>query len=158
MPRQRKRETDPMVRYRNMLEAQGLPAMAGLSRAAHLRRTPPSTATTGGGGAGGPMVIDMGDSIVYTGWSKRYYPIEAATLGAVRATVTTIGSSETQANVYIGTGDTPVLQGVVTILTGNLVSAPLAVNAVIPAGGWWQVLVGQAGTGSAGLTFYGAAT
>lgn len=104
-----------------------------------------------GSGGGGPAVIDMGDSAVYTGYSKTYHPLRAATLSRVVATLTAAGSSATLANIYknstqIGTVEVPI---------GALKSSPLTLTTTFTDADFWQVLVTQAGTGASGLTFYG---
>lgn len=98
----------------------------------------------------GPGIIDMGDSAVYTGYSKPYYPLAERTLKGVTGTLSAAGDSDTVANVY----HNETLLGTLTIPAGAVI-ATLTVTASFTEADYWQMLVTQAGASASGLTFYG---
>ena len=98
-----------------------------------------------------PSIIDMGDSTVYTGYSKPFFPLRATTLESIIATVSAAGTSDTSINQY----KNETLLGTIVIPAGELISDPLELLIDFMADDYWQALVGQAGVGAAGLTLYG---
>lgn len=103
--------------------------------------------------SGAFAVIDVGDGGVVTGWTKRFHPFRAGRLDRVHATLTTAGTSDTVADVYV---DDAVV-GTVTVLAGQT-KGTAGVMAAMGENSNWQQHVGVAGTGAVGLTFYGEVT
>lgn len=138
------------TRYADQFREWGLPFEFAVALEERDRELEDFLSTVGGGG---PQIIDMGDSAVYTGWSKPFYPLASTTLAQVRGIVTAASNTnETQATVFKNGTES---LGVLTIPVDELKSNVLAVNANLGPSDFWQVLVTQAGVGASGLTFYG---
>lgn len=99
-----------------------------------------------------PGIIDFGDGLVYTGYSKEFRPLQDVVLESVIGTVSAASTSgDITANIF----KNDVNIGTVTIAVGEKVSPTLTLDTAFTASDFWQALVATAGTGASGLTFYG---
>ena len=103
------------------------------------------------GGDGADVgIIDMGDSQVFTGFSKAFWPLQDRTLKLVTATLTVPGETDT----VTAASKNGVDMGSLTILAGEL-SASIVLAESFTATDYWQMRVTTAGTNALGATFYG---
>ena len=103
------------------------------------------------GGDGADVgIIDMGDSQVFTGFSKAFWPLQDRTLKLVTATLTVPGETDTAADVMKG----GVSLAALTIPAGEKV-AVIELAEAFTATDDWQMRVTTAGTNALGATFYG---
>ena len=103
------------------------------------------------GGDGADVgIIDMGDSQVFTGYSKAFWPLQDRTLKLVTATLTVPGLTDTVADVVKG----GVSLAALTIPAGEKV-AVIELAEAFTATDDWQMRVTAAGTNALGATFYG---
>lgn len=98
-------------------------------------------------------VIDFGDDVVMTGYSKEFWVENAGTLATVTGTLSVAGSTDTVTEI-LRSGYTV---GTLTIPAGERL-ATASIDAAFEANDFWQVYQISAGTGAAGATYYGGFT
>lgn len=103
-------------------------------------------------GVGGVLgVIDYGDALVMTGFSKSFRPLKAAPLSVVAGGLEVAGTTSTVTKVYKNGLDT----GVTLTIPAGATYAETTTNVSFGATDRWQMLVTSAGTGANAATFYG---
>lgn len=103
-----------------------------------------------GGAKGDIGILDLGDGAVVTGYTRTYRPMRESTLVLVYGALTVAGSTATIATVLHDGASVGTLTIAASATLGTL-----TLDEAFDPTDEWQVQVTQAGSGAAGLAYFG---
>ena len=97
-------------------------------------------------------IIDHGDGLVLTGFTKSIHALKPANLALVGGSLDVAGATSTVAKIFKNSLDT----GLTLTIPAGAIFAYITANLGFALTDRWQMQVTSAGTGAQGLSFYGA--